>query len=192
MVQASFIGAAESTWGDASRESNAVACGHFNFFLQKYYLPRHPEMTEKLFAATSQNLASEDIDYNKIPLENRKYLDFKLFDEFGEYLPKYAVNRVDKKSKLSYESGVRYFSSMVTRVNNDLRELNEGRDHLESSGTTKIRKGMQNLFLKEAIKNGIPLSKSHSDASRNDLISLAHYTNYLVVLPRHLLSHLRM
>jgi hypothetical protein len=172
MVSASFNGAAESTWGDASRESNAVACGHFNFFLHEYYLPRHPEMAEKLFGTALPNLVRADVEYNKILLENRKYLDFKLFDEFGEYLPKYAVNRVDKKSKLSYESGVRYFSSMVTRVNNDLRELNEGKDHLDSAGTAKIRKGMQNLFLRDAIKNGVPLSKSHADASRDDLIAI--------------------
>jgi hypothetical protein len=58
---------------------------------------------------------------------------------------------------------------MVTRINNDLRKLNDGRNHLASAGTNKIRQGMRSLFVKDAIKSHKPLSKSHQDASQEDL-----------------------
>lgn len=164
-----LVGAAGSSWGDASYDSNMVARKHFNIFLRDHYLPAHPELSEMLFGLP---LAEADVNYEKIPLAKRKLLDFKVFNEFGEYLPKHAVNQTDKKSKLAYESGSRYFSSMVTRVNNDLRELNNGHDHLAPSGTNKIRQGLRNLFVRDAIQSHKPLSNSHKDASRNDLISI--------------------
>jgi hypothetical protein len=61
---------------------------------------------------------------------------------------------------------------MVTRINNDLRKQNDGRNHLAKAGTDKIRLGMRNLFVKDAIKSHKPLSNSHKDASREDLIAI--------------------
>jgi hypothetical protein len=75
-----LVGALDSTWGCASFESNTVARKHFNIFLKEYYLPSRPELTEMLFGLP---LEVAEVDYLKIPLEKRKLLDFKVFNEFG-------------------------------------------------------------------------------------------------------------
>jgi hypothetical protein len=149
MDTSQLVGATESTWGGASHDSNDVARKHFNIFLKEYYLPSRPELAEALFGLP---LEHADLDYDKIPLAKRKLLDFKVFNEFGEYLPKFAKNQNNKTSQLAYESGSRYLSSMVTRINNDLRKQNNGRNHLAKAGTDKIWLGMRNLFVKDAIE----------------------------------------
>ena len=158
-------GIASSTWGPQSKKSFRSAKRQFGLFL-KWLAENYPDIAAAIFPGGVPNKPT----YRAAKKEK---ITNKVMDLFGRWLFDHARNLKDptRTQKISFESASRYFSSIKTGI---IRHFftQPSKCSLDESSLKKIRDGMVNEFIMRVMKDNTSLSKSHEDASVEDLLRI--------------------
>jgi hypothetical protein len=170
-------GATRATWGAASEQSNLSAINHFNVFLRERYCRfAGRDEIKMLFGlvnlADSDDIPVELCTMTRIVAENKiGLIDVAILNYFAYYLAVQAKSLDGKGEPLSYNSAMRYLSSVKQSVVRAL--LHErGHSHLPKEKMALVYGGLLKLYVQRHKKSRTPMVNSHYTATRREITAI--------------------
>lgn len=164
-------GITSENWGESSDASNKSAQKHFFTFLLQHEFPRNPELKQQLYGSEPIPDGATNIAYLK-SCNTIRHITIEVMNKFAYYLAKDAKNLRSPDQPLQYETASRYFSSIKECLLNMYFHSSDSSPLADKDKIRKIRSSMFRSFVERQRRIRQPLSTSHTQATRPDIMKI--------------------